>query len=168
MTDIHPSFKKNLWLIRAALYLNFPLLWIAESMIGGIVLSQLAKNYNFEKFFGLNVIVGYFILLFITVSVYMKIYRGTTFKITSTGVTHNLNFLWNKRKEVLFSNIKEVELKAGFLQKFFGLGTIIVHTQASTTQDNKPGLSLFDVENPEKVYEMLRQSISNANVSPFR
>lgn len=167
MTDIHPSFKKYLWLVRAALYLLIPLLWVAEALLGGIVLSALVEKFDMNDDFALSIVVGYFILLFSSLIVSMKIYRGTIFKITPTGVAHNLNFLWNKRKEVLFSNIKEVELKASFLQKLFGLGTIVIHTQASTTKDNKPGLSLFDIENPERVYEMLRQNISNANVSPM-
>lgn len=163
MTNIHPSFKKYLWLIRAAIYLLFPPFLIVENIVGAIFLYALAVNYDYM----ISVLAGHVILLSGVLIVPMKIYGGTTFKVTPTGIVHNLDFLWNKRKEVLFSNIKEVELKASFLQKLFGLGTIVIHTQASTTSDNKPGLSLFDIENPEKVYEMLRQSISNADVSPL-
>jgi membrane protein YdbS with pleckstrin-like domain len=89
-------------------------------------------------------------------------YNGTTFEIGPNSVSHNRNFLWSKKKEVLLTNIKEIELKSGFLQKFFGLGTVVMHTQASTAGNNKTGLSLFDLENANKVYESLKENISKA------
>lgn len=166
MTNVQPSFKKPLWLIRAGLYLLFPPFLMAESILGAILCSFFGGGLDTM----LNILFGYLTTLGVVFGVVLPftsgIYGGTTFKITPTGITHGLDFLWNKRKEVLLLNIKEVELKVGFLQKFFGLGTIVIHTQASAAGDTKTGLSLFDVENPSKFYELLRENVSKANILP--
>ena len=106
-----------------------------------------------------NILFGYLTTLGVGLGVAAGIYGGTTFKISPTGITHDLDFLWNKRKEVLLLNIKEIELKVGFLQKLFGLGTIVIHTQASAAGDTKTGISLFDVENPSRFYDLLRENV---------
>lgn len=156
MNKIKPSFEEPLWIIRTVLLLLFPPLLFPEFIIGSLIC------YRFCEPGFLTWFVGYAILLCSVFCGAMGTYSGTTFEISPNGVSYNLNFLWSKRKEVLLTNIKEVELKIGFLQRVFGVGTIVMHTQASTAGKNKTGLSLFDIENPDKVYELLKENISKA------
>ncbi|MBX9621314.1 MAG: PH domain-containing protein [Alphaproteobacteria bacterium] len=160
MNKIKPSFIKPLWIIRTGLYLLIPPFIFIELFIGAIICAPFSDN-SFLGWF-----VGYIIFLFGIVAGALGTYNGTTFKIGPNSVSHNRNFLWSKRKEVFFTNIKEIELKSGFLQKLFGLGTVVMHTQASTAGNNKTGLSLFDLENANKVYESLKENISKATAGP--
>ncbi len=148
-----------MWIIRAGLVLLIPPFFTFELPIGYLVVLPFNGSDHPAAFLGF---IGYIVSVCIVSGVAFGIYGGTSFEISPTSVAHNLNFLWSKRKEVLLVNIKEVELKIGLLQKLFGLGTVLVHTQASAADNTKPGLSLFDIKNPDKVYEALKENISKA------
>ncbi|MBX9786573.1 MAG: PH domain-containing protein [Alphaproteobacteria bacterium] len=156
MNKIKPSFIKPLWIIRAGLYLLIPPFIFIEFFVGAMI------SFSFSRNEFLAWCVGYIIFLFGVIIGVLGTYNGTTFEIGPNSVSHNRNFLWSKKKEVLLTNIKEIELKSGFLQKLFGLGTIVMHTQASTAGNNQTGLSLFDLENANKIYESLKENISKA------
>lgn len=160
MNKIKPSFIKPLWIIRSGLYLLIPPFIIIEACIGVVICFSFSEN-SFLSWF-----VGYIVLLFGVIAWALGTYNGTTFEIGPTSVSHNRNFLWSKKKEVLLTNIKEVELKSGFLQKLFGLGTIVMHTQASTAGNNQTGLSFFDLDNANEIYESLKENISKAAAGP--
>lgn len=149
---IKPYSKVPLWVFRIALYLLFPPVFIFTSIIGYFVTSSDGGAF----------IAGYFISLSAASVFAVKMAYSTTFKLNQKTASYNLSFLWNKRKEVLLTNVKEVELKSSFLQKIFGLGTIVLHTQASSVGNNATGLSLSDIENPDKIYEFLKQAVSSA------
>ncbi len=155
---IKPSFKKPLWIARAGLYLLFPPLFIFVALPLGILITAPFGVSGFMA--GL---VGYVLAIGAALGVAKAMYRGTTFEITPKSVSHNLDFLWSKRKQVLLANVKEVELEVGFFQKFVGLGTVVLHTQASLAGNNKTGLSLFDIENSNDVYELLKGDVSKAS-----
>jgi len=144
--------KAPCWIFRIALYLFCPPIFVVTSIVGCPVAS------SFEG----SLLAGYIISLSAASAFAVSMAYSTTFELNHKTVSYNLNFLWNKRKEVLLANVKEVELKASFLQKIFGLGTIVLHTQASSTGNNGTGLSLSDIENPGKVYEFLKQAVSSA------
>ena len=116
--------------------------------------------YSFDGPDFLAWFIGYIILLCFIVGGAFGTYGGTTFEISPSSVSHDRNFLWSKRKEVLLTNIKKVELKSGLLQRLFGLGTIVMHTQARTAGNSKTGLSVFDIENSNEVYDLLKKNIS--------
>ncbi len=151
---IKPSAKAPLWFIRMGLYFLFPPVFIFTSIIGYFVASSDAGA----------LVAGYIISMSAASLFSLGMSRGTTFQVNPKTVSHNLNFLWSKRKEVLLANVKEVELKVSLLQRIFGLGTVVMHTQASSTGNNKTGLSFSDIENPSKVYEFLKEAVSSARV----
>jgi len=158
MNKIKPSFIKPHWILRGGLILLFPPIFVFFVLPIGYFITF---PFNGSEF--IAGLIGYPIAIGAVCVVAVRIYYGTTFEISPTGITHNLDFLWSKRKAVLFVNVKEIELKIGPFQKFFGLGTIVLHTQASATDDTKAGLSLFDVEDPTKIYEFLKENMSKAN-----
>ncbi len=159
MTQIvRPSFNMFLWLIRIGPYLFFPLtaaLFYAIENTVGIPFSRhtLLRCCHWGSVFAIGGI-----LAFIAAG-----YRNMMFKIDHERLSYDLSFVWRKRKEILLSNIKEVVLKVGVLQRFFGRGTIIVYTQASLVSQNQTGVSLFDIENPDKIYELLKERIASAS-----
>lgn len=156
MNTIKPSFVKPLWIIRTGLTLLFPPFIFIEFALGGLIC------YSFSEPGFLAWFIGYIILLCPIVGGASEIYNGTTFEVTHSSVSHNRNFLSSRKKEVLLTNIKEIELKSGVLQKLFGLGTIVIHTQASTVGENRTGISLYDIVNSNEIYEILKKNISKA------
>lgn len=154
MINLHPTFKKYLWFIRAIFLLILPPFWLIGNFVGTLILGPFIKGGLKEEYNILVLIIGYYVFVCISLFVLRNVYNRITINITQTSIAHSFNFLWNKKKQIIFSNIKEVELKVGFLQRFFGLGTIIIYTQANA---NKPGLFLFDIKDPEKVYDLLLQ-----------
>lgn len=143
-------------MIRVGLFLLFPPIIMAAGVIGTI-LSCFFFDNSFIAF-----LIGYIVLLFTSIHIISKVYKATIFDIDRNRVSYTLNYFFSKRKEVFLKNIKEVELEIGVLQRFFGLGTIVIHTQASSAGNKKTGLSIFDIENPHEYYELLSENISNA------
>lgn len=157
MNIIKPTFRNSLWIIRMSLLLLFPPLLIFESLVGYIVTLPFGACSD-----GVLILLGYILSVCGVCAIYRGIYRGTTFEVGPASVVHTMDFICSKRKEVSLKNIKEVELKSGFLQKLFGLGTIVIHTQASTSGNTKTGLSFSDIENSTKIYDLLNQHMSKA------
>jgi uncharacterized membrane protein YdbT with pleckstrin-like domain len=75
------------------------------------------------------------------------------------------------RKEVRFSDIKEITLHKGFLQRFNGLGTIYLATLATGSGPNAgfgalgfglvstSGVMVRDIADPDKAYERIRSLV---------
>ena len=155
MGKIKPTFKKLPFIIRSGLIFLFPPITIfIVCPIGYLVTLFLCDSVP------LVFLIGYLISIWIVCNVFLRIYRGITFEISPETVTYNLDFLWSKRKTVPFINVKEIELKIGPFQKFFDLGTVVIHTQAAS--NTEAGLALFDIEDPIKIYELLKENMSKA------
>jgi len=148
-----PAIEPPLWLLRIGLWLLFPVAIPVEAIFGGMVVGPAASMMT-------CFLVGYLVSLCLGVVITAGRYCGTTFTMTSSSVSSELDFVFKKRKDLLFSNIKEIELKMSIFQRMFGLGTIILHTQASLAGHSKTGLSLFDLENAEEVYILLKEKIA--------
>ena len=159
MNKIKPSFRKSLWIMRVSLFFLFPPLFFPEYIVGGLTCSLFGGLFDGP----FSIPIGYIIIVCSAFCFAMGVYTSTTYEIRPTEVRYSLHFFLSKRKDILLTNVKEIELKIGFLQKFYGLGTIVIHTQASLAGNNKTGLSLFDIENPDKIYTLLKENLSKAS-----
>ena len=152
VTTFSPSIQLPLLGLRTCLWLLFPIFLVFEFVIGSLLLGEAADTMSCY-------IVGYITAACVILFVSRGIYKGTTFEITPTGVSRNLDFGIKQRKEILLRNVKEIQLKVGVLQRLFGVGTLILHTQASGVGQSKTGLSLFDLENSSEVYVLLKEKV---------
>lgn len=157
LIKLMPAIQPLLWLLRTGLWLLFPLCIVAEYILGGLLLGGTDTLMH-------SFMLGYIIALCTILAVITGIYRGTTFEVTQRSVFSERDFIIKERKELLFSNVKEIELKVSVLQRLFGVGTVILHTQASFVGKSKTGLALFDLENSSEIYTVLKEKISDANL----
>lgn len=86
----------------------------------------------------------------------------TSYIIEGNKVIRQTHFWGRRYKEILLHNIKEVELHVGVLQNLFGLGTIVLHTQANLANHKGSGITLIDMENPDALYQALKQATQKA------
>ena len=73
------------------------------------------------------------------------IYRDDFFKVTE--------------KEIKYKDIKEITMQQTFTQRWFGLGNIVLNTNAENGLYN--GITIIDVANPDEVCKKLRQIIND-------
>ena len=102
-------------------------------------------------------------------------YQCIRFVIEGDKIKYMHNFLITSKKDVVFKNVKEITMTQGVVQKMFGLGDIHLTTHATVNKpviqnysgelklknpfnlQNEAGIILFDVQNPQELYEGLEQ-----------
>lgn len=152
---VRPEFRSLLTVMRAVLWMLFP-----PFMALYVIPLILIAPRSFLSGVGFTALIAvpiFSLIIYFTKS----LYKGARFTINETSVRYDLDFiLYTKKKEILFKNIKEVELRANALQKIFGFGSIILHTHATATQNRPSGITLYDLEDPEGVYDLIQQKVS--------
>ncbi|HBH26665.1 MAG TPA: hypothetical protein DDX54_04625 [Rhodospirillaceae bacterium] len=87
---------------------------------------------------------------------YRKTYEKTEYRFFSKNLEYYEGFLMIERKIIKYDRVTEVNLRRGFLQKLFGLGTIILSTPASGHDlQAKSGVRIRDIRDAEKIYDKL-------------
>ena len=79
-------------------------------------------------------------------------YKCVTFSFNDTGITYTINFVIFSQKHVRYSDIKEINLNQGPLQRLFGLATIKITTHATTAD---AGIELYNIKAYHEVYDFL-------------
>ena len=79
-------------------------------------------------------------------------YNCVTFSLDDTGITYTINFIIYSQKHVNYSDIKEINLDQGPLQRLFKLATIKITTHATTAN---AGIELYNLKPYHEVYEFL-------------
>jgi uncharacterized membrane protein YdbT with pleckstrin-like domain len=145
--NIKTTFKASLNALRIFLCLSF-ILFVAF----------LSKNTQTSL-----VICLVWLVLFVAVFYVSHGLLGKTSYIIEENKVIRQTHFWGRRyKEILLHNIKEVELHVGVLQNFFGLGTIVLHTQANLASHKGSGITLVDIDNPDALYQELKQATQEA------
>ena len=80
-----------------------------------------------------------------------------TFEINENSVEYRRDFIFLSQKSIMLKDIKEVKLRQGFVQKWYGIGSVEVISHA-TTQD--AGITLYDIKEYKEVYDFLTQKVS--------
>ena len=79
-------------------------------------------------------------------------YKHTTFSLDDTGITYTINFIIFSQKHVRYTDIKEINLNQGPLQRLFKLATIKITTHATTAN---AGIELYNIKPYHEVYDFL-------------
>ena len=86
-----------------------------------------------------------------------KQYENYSYDFYKTKVIYKDGFINKSEKEVKYKHIREVSKRESFIQRFFGLGTITLHTNAETGYLN--GIHIINVENVDEVYKKINEII---------
>ena len=82
----------------------------------------------------------------------------TRYRLSEDRLFCEKGFLNINQEEVLLYRVRDLELKMSLGQRFFGVGTICVHSSDKTL----PHLDLINVKNPREVKEILHQNVEKA------
>lgn len=84
----------------------------------------------------------------------------TTYTLTDRKLLVNSGLLSSTEDEILLYRIVDLTLKRSLFQKLFGLGTVIVHAQDTTT----PVLDLKNIKHSHDFKEMLSNQIESEKI----
>lgn len=109
-------------------------------------------------------------------------YSRTEYRFFADRLEFEEGFFSINEKVIRYRDVKEVTLHKGFLQRIYGLGTIYLATLATGTTPwnynsgafnpfsalgfgnvSASGVSVRDVQNPDQLFEKIRQIVDAAN-----
>ncbi len=107
---------------------------------------------------------GIFFVFFpiLVYTVKKKSYAKTEYRFFSDKLEYYEGFFSIEEKSIKYKNITEVYLRKGFFQKMYGLGTIVLSTPATGTQEagqSRSGIRVRDVENPDEIYAKIKKLV---------
>lgn len=108
--------------------------------------------------FGLAFILFVFAIPFVAYVLKKNTYSQTEYRLFDDRLEYAEGFLNVENKSIGFDNIQEISMTRGIIQKKYGLGTIILKTAG---QGPNAGVYVRDIENPEDIYETLKQILSH-------
>lgn len=94
----------------------------------------------------------------------MMQYKYISYSFYDNHMTYKDDFLNQHRKNILYENIKEVEIRRTIWDRILKFGIIVVYTSAENEKSN--GLVIYGVKNPDKFYDEIDILIhSKKNIS---
>lgn len=109
------------------------------------------------------VVIDIFLYIILAVNVIMKVlqYKYITYTFYKEYLIYEDSFLNQHRKKIMYSNVKEVELRRTVWDRIFGFGIIIIHTNAENGRNN--GLVVYGIKTPEDEYAIIDGLIHDHN-----
>ena len=94
----------------------------------------------------------------------MMQYKYISYSFYDNHMTYKDDFLNQHRKNILYENIKEVEIRRTIWDRILKFGIIVVYTSAENEKSN--GLVIYGVKNPDKFYDEIDILIHAKKVNP--
>jgi membrane protein YdbS with pleckstrin-like domain len=90
-----------------------------------------------------------------------RTYEKTEYKFFSDRLEFAEGFWTIENKTVKYKNVTEANLRKGVIQKNYGLGTIILSTPATGSQQGRArsGIRIADIENADSIYTKILELI---------
>ena len=110
--------------------------------------------------------VFFFVVPIITYFAKKKSYAKTEYRFYPTKLDYYEGFFTTEEKEINYKNVNEIYLRRGIFQKMHGLGTIVLSTPATGSQDNgraRSGIRVADIENPDLVYRQVKELVGRVS-----
>ncbi len=84
-------------------------------------------------------------------------YSRTRYSFYADRLEYSEGFWTIENKVIKYKNITEANMRKGILQKKYGLGTIVLSTPATGTQNgaSRSGIKISDIRNVEEVYNKI-------------
>lgn len=80
-------------------------------------------------------------------------YKHITYTFYETHMVYEDDFLNQHRKNIEYSNIKEVEIRRTIIDRILGYGVIVIYTNAENSRNN--GLVIYAIKNPKNAYDII-------------
>lgn len=105
----------------------------------------------------------FFGIPFIVYTAKKRTYAQTEYRFFRNRLEYSEGFWTAENKTIKYDKITETAMRRGIIQRKYGLGTIFLSTPATGFQQGRAmsGISLRDIEEPEKVYEAVEKLIGN-------
>lgn len=85
-------------------------------------------------------------------------YANCSYSFYKTKVIYKDNFFGVSEKEIKYKYIREITMNQTFMQRYSGLGDIILFTNAETGHGN--GIYIMNVEDVDNVYKQIKEIIN--------
>lgn len=79
-------------------------------------------------------------------------YKHITYNFYNTHMVYEDDFLNQHRKNIEYSDIKEIEIRRTIIDRILGYGVIVIYTNA---ENRNNGLVIYAIKNPKKYYEII-------------
>ena len=80
-------------------------------------------------------------------------YNHISYKFYESYMVYEDDFLNQHKKNILYANIKEVEIRRSIWDRILGMGVIIIYTNAENSRNN--GLVVYGLDNSREDYEFI-------------
>jgi membrane protein YdbS with pleckstrin-like domain len=121
---------------------------LAVGLAGGGLFILFASNVDFRV--GLGLIAA--AVLIVTLATLHR--RYTSWSLTSDRLIERRGFLASHRREMELADVRSIEVDRSLSQRLLGIGNVMIASAASADFMVK----LWDVPDPERVAELLRQA----------
>ena len=84
-------------------------------------------------------------------------YENITYTFFEDHMCYEDSFLNQHKKNIKYSNIKEVEIRRSVWDRILGYGIIVIYTNAENEYSN--GLIVYGIKNPQKYYDTIESMV---------
>ena len=93
-------------------------------------------------------------------------YDHISYKFYETYMVYEDDFLNQHKKNILYSNVKEVEIRRTIWDRLLGMGIVVIYTNAENKRNN--GLVVYGLDNPKEDYEFIDKLINRYRISSVK
>lgn len=90
-------------------------------------------------------------------------YDHISYRFYESYMIYEDDFLNQHKKNIQYSNIKEVEIRRTILDRMLGMGVIVIYTNAENKRNN--GLVVYGLRNPKEDYDFIDKLIHQYKIS---
>lgn len=85
-------------------------------------------------------------------------YDHISYKFYESYMVYEDDFLNQHKKNILYSNVKEVEIRRTIWDRILGMGVVVIYTNAENRRNN--GLVVYALDNPKEDYEFIDKIVN--------
>ena len=89
-------------------------------------------------------------------------YDHISYKFYESYMVYEDDFLNQHKKNILYSNVKEVEIRRTIWDRILGMGVIVIYTNAENKRNN--GLVVYALDNPKEDYEFVDKLVNKYRI----
>lgn len=118
--------------------------------------SSVISGINVMSILNIILLIGIiFTVIKLTIHIVLQImqYRNIKYTFYETHMIYEDSFLNQHKKNIQYSNIKEVEIRRSVWDRILGYGIIVIYTNAENEYSN--GLVIFGVKNTKEHYDII-------------
>jgi len=152
--NVKPTFKLGYIMLSELSFIALLLVIFFAPVIAITLLTS-----NSYSIFG--PLLGFFVFIIAICIVWIAFrkaqYDNYSYDFYKTKVTYKDGFLNKSEKEVKYKHIREISKRESIFQRLFGLGSIILYTNAETGYGN--GIYILNVTDVDNIYKQIKEII---------